>query len=758
VGVIRWKTLAASCCGIVGSGWAGEGDRMTLLAPLGRHHRALLPALLLATTAGGTGSFAGGTWVLSQLANTALLGLLVVVGLAAHDRRELADPLGVAHRAGWVWPAALWALVIAATLLSPVPRAGLAAVASLPLYLLAPLAVAGCWKTPAELAQGLRAVSVVVAGIALWALADWALAVATLPVDPVLGMPRAARPLGHHNLLAWWLLAATPAPIALLAASLRSPVRSPAGSPAHSSPTIGSPASRWLPVVTLALAAAALLATRSLAGLAGLAAGVVWWGVSGRAGRDGERPAPSREEDGRTRTPPRGTTLQGRRRLVGGLVGGGLLAVGLGAAWLAAPRLVAIVQGSDPSAAARRVYLDAALAGITARPLLGWGAGSTPWLAAAYLEPKPGVTPPSELVGDWHALPLAVGFELGLAGVGWLLAFLARLVWLLARSPSPAAPLARGVGFGLAGTLTAGLAGAPLAVPALPIAWLLLLGLYSVQRATIQSTAVQRAPVAATKAWSKLLSHALPVTALLVCALPLGRPWLASWHAERAIGAEAGPAVAHLERARRLDPSFPLWSARLALLSPEPGVRHEAARAATAAAPGVAPIALLVAATLPPDDPASLAAARLAVTLDPLAALPAWLLAWRSPDAAEASEAAAAALAAEPRLLAARAWLQEPQRLHRALDTLAGSARLDAGWRQELAARAARVLATPPGAASRELLVRLDGDPRLAASLFLFRRPPHPLPLVAVPLDADRLAWVADLATAPLAVGTDGSR
>ena len=54
--------------------------------------------------------------------------------------------------------------------------------------------------------------------------------------------------------------------------------------------------------------------------------------------------------------------------------------------------------------------------GFTARPILGWGPGSAPWTAAAFLDPVPGVNPWGESVGELHSLPVQLAYELGITG------------------------------------------------------------------------------------------------------------------------------------------------------------------------------------------------------------------------------------------------------------------------------------------------------------------------------------------------------
>jgi hypothetical protein len=188
---------------------------------------ALVPPLLLALFGAWCGTFAwGATAAASAVAAVALLGTLLWTGPAWQDPLRLG-------RAGRLLPPALWIAAAASAWASPVPRAGWVPVLLLPAFLALPGAVERCWRREEDRRRGLRALALTVAGVSLWSLIDWA----------VLGSPRPAMPLGHHNLLAAWLVIALP--LAVL------PAREPG---------------RWrfAGLAAGGLAVAALLASRSL--------------------------------------------------------------------------------------------------------------------------------------------------------------------------------------------------------------------------------------------------------------------------------------------------------------------------------------------------------------------------------------------------------------------------------------------------------------------------------------------------------------
>src|SRR5262249_18976205 len=213
----------------------------------------LLPALLAALSGVWCGTFAGGAgWA----GSAAAVALPLVLWVAAGEERDPLDPLRLG-RAGRLLPAALWIARAASARASPLPPAGGFALVLLPPSLALPGAVAAGW--PAERARrvGLRALSGVVGGVALLSFAGIALRHTV----------RASLPLGHHNLLAAWLLILLP--IAILPARERGGWRG-----------LG-----WASGV---VGATAVLASRSFLGIVGLAIeglALASLGGKGRRGR-----------------------------------------------------------------------------------------------------------------------------------------------------------------------------------------------------------------------------------------------------------------------------------------------------------------------------------------------------------------------------------------------------------------------------------------------------------------------------------------
>lgn len=359
---------------------------------------ALLPAALLALFAFACGGFASAAgWPAGPV------GAALLLALGAVGTREASDPLRLGRARGLV--PALWLAVALSVALSPVPRAGWTALALLPALLMLPAVVGRGLADPARRRGALAAWSVVVT------------AVGAIGLHGVLfiGDPRAARPLGHHNLLAAFLVVTLP--VALLGLRER-------GGPRVAAAAAGL------------AGLGALAATRSLGGLA--AATVVALLAAPRLGR--------------------------ARHLVAGAA---LLAIAA-----LVPRGAAILTGADGSGAVRRGYAAAALAGWWQRPVTGHGAGSTPWRLAEWMRPVPGVHPPGELVGETHSLPLALLFELGALGAALACAVAVAFVLRRWRDRAGAADpglLDAGL-LGVAGGLVASLSDAWLAVPALPVA------------------------------------------------------------------------------------------------------------------------------------------------------------------------------------------------------------------------------------------------------------------------------------------------
>ncbi|HYX24110.1 MAG TPA: O-antigen ligase family protein, partial [Thermoanaerobaculia bacterium] len=626
----------------------------------------LVPALLLALFGAWAGTFASGAAApAGAVAAVALLGTLFWIGAPWRDPLRLGS-------AGRLLPAALWIAVAASAWASPVPRAGRVAVLLLPAFLGLPAAMARCWRREADRRRGLRALALAVAGVALWSLLDWWL----------LGSPRPAMPLGHHNLLAAWLVILLP--LAVL------PAREPGPW-------------RLAGLAAGGLALLAILASRSLAGFAALALeAVVGFGMRGAGGGSG------------------GGERQRRWWAV-------LLALALLVALVQLPRVAGIVAGKDPSARARAAYWEAGWRGFTARPLLGWGPGSAAWTAAAFLAPVPGVNPWGEAVGELHSLPVQLGYELGLTGLLLALAvpvlFFARRAAERQEGRDPTL-LAAGL-LGLGGGAVAALGSGALAVTALPVAAAVAAG--AALAGSGRGKARPESP------WPVRL---YAVTALLALA-PLE---LARWRYDRAVAADvagqSARADAELAEAVRLDQDFPLYPVRLALLrsrrpaggndaalTAETAETAELARRGAVAGRGV-PSLWLVAGVLGYSAhlPWAGAALERACRLDPLDPFPPFYQMLAEPGGAQAPFHGAQALLAEPRLAAAVFWQRHPELLGPTLEAVRGWPGVDAGWKQALFA------ALPSPAARQGPTVRLslsiDTGQDVPVSLALFRRRP----------------------------------
>lgn len=624
----------------------------------------LLPPLLLACFVFWSGTFPGAAAFPSAPVGQALVLAAALLGAAAWR-----DPLRLGGAGRWLL-GALLAAVALSLWASPVARAGRVGVMLLPAFLLLAPFVARCWSTERRREIGLTAWSAVVAATAIWALAEQVRQASS----------RAAMPLGHHNLLAAFLVCTLP----LVVPALR---RRGAG--------------RWLALLALVAGLAALVETRSFLGGAVLAL----MALAGAA------------------------RFERARHLVLGLALLGLA--------LLVPRAAAIVRGEDSSASARQVYLLAGWQGATERPIFGWGPGSTPWTLALHLRPLPGVNPSGEVVGEMHSLPLALAYELGFVGLA-LAAGIAGLFFLRRwRGRSAAADrglLEAGLA-GVAGFLLTALGGAQLSVTALPLAAALAAGAALAGEGGADAHAAQplrggrRRPFARTEFIGWIYAGAA-----VVVLLPLARAQALYEAAARVrMRAQAAPLMA---QAMALDPQFALYRARWAWSAEVPvGERATAAITAARAAPGVAALWLRAGALALEAGRKDLAreASERALALDPLGGFAAFQLAMLDADGAAADivDCRARALLAEPRLAAATAWRGHERLLRQALERLEHWPGIDAGWRVEMVKKAAGAAPQPlpPGASAGdevELAAQIDTTPALAVSLHLFRRSPWP--------------------------------
>ncbi len=606
-----------------------------------------LPALLLALFAGYSGTFVGGATAAGAMVGHLALGL-TVFGFAARAGSPL-DPLALG-KSGRYLPVALAISALASLFASPVPRAGRAGIVVAVLLALSVPVVARAFA--AERERATVAVSVVVALVAAYASIAWGVGVSARP----------SLPLGHHGLLAAWLVLLLP--LALLPAVVK-----PTGRTGRWSVGIGIGAGL--------LGVLALVASRSAAGLA---AGGIEAGVAALWVRD----------------------RRARRVLVFATLA---LALAL------APRGLSILSGSDPSAAARQVYLKAGLSGWSERTVLGWGPGATPWTIARFLVPIPGANPPGEAVGELHALPLTVGYELG--GAGLILAL--GLVFAFGRERlreerAAPDPLRRAGLLGLLGGAVVALASGAWSVTALAVAALLAGG--AAIAPGLAETAVPRRGAVA-------LSRAAALAALLLLA-PLD---FAHWSYDRAIGTDRARSIAALDAAVAADPSFGLYRARRAAYrARDPKVDAEEALRAAQAAGDVAPLWLLAGELgIDAHRPWSGAALDRACRAAPFDGLAPWLRLRAEPAPADAASVAARALLAEPLLLQAIDGPGGGELRRAAVARIERLSGVEPGWRRALVLAAAR-----EPAAEREVSFLTFGaeTPDGSFSLHWFRRLP----------------------------------
>jgi hypothetical protein len=405
---------------------------------------------------------------------------------------------------------------------------------------------------------------------------------------------------------------------------------------------------------------------------------------------------------------------------------GALLVVAIALSLAQAPRVLRIASGGDPSVRARSAYLAAGIRGFAARPMLGWGPGSTPWTATAFLDPVPGINPWGESVGDLHSLSVQLAYELGVTGflLAAALAILFGVRRIAEREEGRDPALLLGGMLGLAGGAVASLASGAVAVTALPLAAAIAAG----------------AALAGSGRGKARRSSPLPVRLYALAALlALVPAELARWRYDRAVAAagagRAEVAEAELASAVRLDPTFPLYPLRLALLrAGRPREPQEKAAAADlawqAAKQGKAvPSLWLVAGILgySAQRPWAGGALGAACTLDPLDPFPPFYALLVRPGDADAPALGAQALLAEPRLAAAVYWGHHPDLLARSFAAVGAWPGVDDGWK---AAFAGAVASLPPAAAGEpvsRLAVGIDDQAQGTISLTAFRRRPWPL-------------------------------
>ncbi len=557
---------------------------------------SVVPGLLLALLSCWFGTLPGGATALGTI-----VGVTAIVWLALIGAPHWSDPLQLGRRLGLVLPLALVAATLLSWSSSPASRSGQLGVLLLPALLLAPAGVARCWRNPRHLQIGLDSLSLVIVVVSVWSLVDWWR----------LDSPRAAMPLGHHNLLAGWLVLLMPLAIVGL----------------HR-----SGARRWLAAAALIVGTSAILATGSALGLTAVILqcllAAFWW--------------PS------LRIPfAAAAVLAGLSQL---------------------PRAMHVLSATDVSTKARILYLQAAWDGILERPAFGWGPGSTPWLIAGFLEPDPTVNPPSQVVGDLHSLPAQMAFELGLVGLAlasglWLL-FLVRR-WStrekVAVRPERLAPLTGLVG----GTLFL-LGNAPFTVLALPLALILTCGAALAAGPGLQTRGSRSRLLFA-------LLYLLPVGVLLLPMILAQVHYDRAATSESSVRTlDEIDWATSLDPSFPLYGARKAWlqgslhgvdddSARLALQSAE-------------LAKGVAPLWLAAGFMgLEVSADWTLDALSTARNLDPLSPLPPLLMALSQPQHPEAGRWAALALRLEPRLSRTSRFLDNPELIDATMEVLEAS-------------------------------------------------------------------------------------
>ena len=373
---------------------------------------------------------------------------------------------------------------------------------------------------------------------------------------------------------------------------------------------------RWLGLAGVLASAATILATRSLAGNVALAveavAALIWLSRSRRSG-------------------------VWMMALI-------ILAAVLGMVSQHA-RVASLLAGQDLSLQGRAVYWEGAWEGFLASPLLGWGPGFAAWTAAAFFDPVAGASPWGSRSSSFHSLPLHLAYEIGMLGLALSLAlglvFLARRISGLRSAEDPAFVFA-GL-CGLLGAAVISLGSAALAVTALPVA------------------AAVAAGAALTATSAKSFSRLPVFLYAAIAVVGLAPLQAARWSYEQAISGRILDALPALERAVRLDPRFPLYRVRLALLEKNRTAAAELALHSARDARGVATlwtVAGILGTTA--GRPWAREALGTACALDPFNPFPPFYGVVAAPESAEAPRFGAHALLAEPRLAAAIFWESHP--------------------------------------------------------------------------------------------------
>ena len=606
-----------------------------------RRIRPYLPALLLALVSLWTGTFLGAASAIG-----ATLTQVAILALCVFGFRDWRDPLGLGPRCRWLVPVLLAAMLLS-WWQSPVPRAGRTSLILIPALILLPAAVAECWSTRRGSRSGRAALSLVVAVVAgISLIARFAL-----------GHSRAAFPLGHHTLLAGWLVLLLPLVL---------------GS------ELDSRGQRWLAGAAGVTGILALIFTGSLLGGAVAVVQLIlaanWFAWSWRR----------------------------------------IAMILMVAAIVLTPRSGRVLTGLDSSIRARAVYLDAGVAGIAQRPIVGWGPGATPWTIAEFTAPVSGLNPSSEIIGDLHSLPVQIAYELGLPALVLLAAL--SICFLVARSRerqiSACLRLRKASLLGLIGAALFSLGAAPVSIPALPFAAAMVAGASLSTRSSRPARAIH------------LESVALPTVYLIAAAVCLIPSTVAHFLYDLARHEpDKARAQERIESAAALDTGFPLYLARAAWLAADEATDARSAERALQAARqarGLAPL-WLEAGFLGHrmGAPWAVEALETAARLDPLSTLIAFHVMVAQPESPDAAQWGARALMGEPGFAQALFWRSHP--------SLAEAVAARAGIRPH----------TSPLAASSRIApfaMIVDKRPTLSFSVFAFRRSPWPGALAPVEL------------------------
>ncbi len=707
------------------------------------------------------------------VASSVIMGMAILVACALYAawRAEILDPLRLGQalertpKATWrrailgLLPWLVLLVGLGALANSPVPRSGRLALCLFPWGLMLVPAMARSTPSPERRAVAQKGFALSLAVVSAWALHDW-----------FTGSPRPAMPLGHHGLLALWLVAIMP--VAVLPTLLQ---------PAHKAGLAG----RLSVQLVAALGLLTLLATRSLAGALGLSAQVLW--IAWRGFREPHALAPR--------------ARRGRRVLA---MGAALMFLAV----VAAPRLVTALRVGDRSVEARWVYLVHAFEGLAARPWLGWGPGSSSWTAAQF---GGGFGQPGgEVVTDLHSLPAEILYESGV--LGFLGVLVVAAAWIAARArsarsasrSSEARAWTQSVGAGALGLLVSATVSGFFDVMAI---WLLipvLLGLHmgvevevaaALQAAPERSAAEPRrtaeSGVPKSHTWERSGHWVVALGMLLVLVLawvPI-RPLLAqlSWQeSQRRVDEhDRSSNIQSLERAVLWDPAFPLYRSAFAralarasqyrvetVLGPSsPG--RESLRAARDAV-GLAPLFLeagfrLREEVLPQEDihlELALGALRRACDLNASDPMAPFLLATTAPapaqpraegDASSITDsvvrdratvddvvhALARAILADPRLMVTPELLARPDLRALAVHRLERLEAVPVGWRAALV-DAENALPDAPTAVLAPINLTLLTDQRgeTSMALFAYRRRAAPAEIARIAIDGERASAI----------------